>query len=793
MTVENQSAYWAHADSSSGHWEVLEDHLRAVAEGGQDGHLGAAEFAEAFGCGEWGKLLGLWHDLGKYAPQFQQYLKQTAELSEDDPRRRSLRGSVNHSFAGALHAVRHCQSAGRLLAYCIAGHHAGLPNTEPADGESEASGLEHRLCHPFPEAEDALSRAPLSLLDLDCPPAPPLQMDGGDPRRMAFQVAFLTRMLFSCLVDADFLATERFLQPDRAELRPSAPPSMAELSERVDSYIERLAADSHHSHVNDKRAFVVRACQAASQGQPGFFSLAVPTGGGKTLSSLSFALRHAKAHGLRRVIVAIPFTSIIEQNADAYRNALGDHSGGIVVEHHSNLDPLTEGEQGDRNRLAAENWDRPVVVTTNVQLLESLFAHRTSRCRKLHRIAASVIVLDEAQALPPNLLAPTLQALRELVNHYGCSVVTCTATQPALESRREFPIGIDSPKPIVPPDDRDEIFTDMKRVELERASNVTDAALTDRLAEETQVLCIVNTRRHAAELFISLAERLGEREGDGVDVGRHQSGACFHLSANMCPRHRAAVLRLIRRRLKAGLPCRVVSTQLVEAGVDVDFPVVYRAMAGLDSIAQAAGRCNREGCLERLGRVVVFDSPMDERSLPHFMRQPVQTAREVLEDHSDPLSPEAQYAYFALHYWKRGGDEGAGWDQPPGSKPGQPGVLKCFDQWGQHLQFRKAAERYQLIADNQRPVVVPYGRRGAALADQLRKMPEPPGRGFDRLLQRVIVTVHDHSADELLRNRVLWPPEHTHGRLTLSNESAYDPLLGLRTDVMGVDPEQLMI
>jgi CRISPR-associated endonuclease/helicase Cas3 len=523
-------------------------------------------------------------------------------------------------------------------------------------------------------------------------------------------------------------------------------------------------------------------------------SLTVPTGGGKTLSSLAFALHHAERHGLRRVTLGIPFTSIIEQNAAVYREALGDPSGHIVLEHHSNLDPATEGEETERRRLAAENWEAPVVVTTNVQLMESLFARRTSRCRKLHRIAHSVIVLDEAQALPPNLLAPTLMALRELVSNYGCSIVLCTATQPALERRPEFPIGIEKPRPILAESDRDTLFEQLKRVAVEQSGPLPDDVLAERIANEEQVLCIVNTRQHAADVFAILCERTGETETErrgGVEISRVDS--CLHLSANMCPRHRSAVLRLIRRRLAAGRPCRVISTQLVEAGVDVDFPVVYRAKAGLDAMAQAAGRCNREGRLNGRGRVVVFEPDGAERRLPPFIRQPVDAAREVLPDHEDPLHPDAQHNYFALHYWKQGKDDGSGWDRPPGARPGDPGVLDCFQNGGQHLQFRQAAERYRLIADDQWPVVIPYGQRGQGLLNRLRNMTAPPARDFYRHLQRFIVTVHERTAEQMHKNHVLWPPDETHGQLALSNHGGYDRRVGLQADAIGMAPEMLQV
>ncbi|MFW6039390.1 MAG: CRISPR-associated helicase/endonuclease Cas3, partial [bacterium] len=469
-----------------------------------------------------------------------------------------------------------------------------------------------------------------------------------------------------------------------------------------------------------------------------------------------------------------------------------------VLEHHSNLEPRRDEDESARQRLAAENWDAPVVVTTNVQLLESLFANRPSRCRKLHRVAGSVIVLDEAQALPPHLLAPTLAALRELVSNYGCSIVLCTATQPALERREEFPIGLEKPRPILPEPQRNAVFTALKRVQTEHAGTLDDEALVEQLADKSQALCIVNTRAHAATLFAALAERLGEthlvHRRDGTEVPWIES--CVHLSANMCPRHRSAALRLIRRRLVLGQPCRVISTQLVEAGVDVDFPIVYRAMAGLDAIAQAAGRCNREGRLDTPGRVVIFEPDPQQHRTPAFVRPAIDDAREVLVEHADdPLAPEAQRAYFRLHYWKRGRDDHTGWDQPPGAAPGDrdAGVLACFKDNGEYLQFRQAAARYRLIADEQYPVLIPYGRRGHALIQQLQHMSDPPGREFNRRLQRLIVTVHEHIANELLENRVLLPPEQTHGRFVLGNTAAYDRRLGLRLDKAGLDAVSLMI
>lgn len=797
QNFEANSDIYAHTKAGRpvSEWEPLDEHLRRVAEGfGDSVGLGAAHFARAFSAEAWGRAAGLWHDLGKYAPSFQRYLSQTAELADDDPHRAALRGTVDHSTAGALHAARTLGKLGRVLAYPILGHHAGLPNTQTEPGER--SSLEVRLKHPPPEATDAIAAAPDWMTDAASLELPSLKWDKSDSRRAAFQLAFFVRMVFSSLVDADYLATEAFMDPQRASGRAGAEPSLEALQSRLETHLRELAKQVSSKGLADQpvnrwRRRVLEACREAAGDEPGFFSLNVPTGGGKTFSSLAFALGHATAHEMRRVIVAIPFTSIIEQNAQEYRAALGDLADQLI-EHHSSLDPRRETE---RNRFAAENWDAPLVVTTNVQLLESLFAAKTSRCRKLHRLAHSVIVLDEAQALPPNLLKPTLWALQELVTNYGCTIVLCTATQPALEKPEDqpgvFDIGIEKPRPIIGEAERASLFEALMRVRVERAGTLNDVSLVDQLAGEEQVLCVVNTRGHARELFMALTEKLGETETE-LEEARDgpPAGSCLHLSANMCPSHRSDVLGVIRKRLERGEPCRVVSTQLVEAGVDLDFPVVYRAMAGLDAITQAAGRCNREGRLSEPGRVVVFEPDANERRLPGFVRAAINAADQVLAEHNDPLSPEAQHQYFRLFYWDE--KNRSGWDRPPGAGQKDARVLDCFQKGGDLLQFREAEKRYRLISDDQEAIVIPYGDRGRKLVETLKTSPNPPDRVLSRLLQRFTVSVPKRKAEEMLNNQLFEPPDQTYDRLVLANPDAYDRRLGLRDDVSGWEPEGLI-
>ena len=365
---------------------------------------------------------------------------------------------------------------------------------------------------------------------------------------------------------------------------------------------------------------------------PGLFSLTVPTGGGKTLSSLAFALRHAQRYSLRRVVYVVPFTTITEQTAEQFRHVmrpLGDSDP--VIEHHSNLDA---GSETTASRLATENWDAPLVVTTSVQFYDSLFAARPSRCRKLHSLAKAVIILDEAQTLPVDYLEPCLRVLRELTANYGSTVVLCTATQPAVEWRDDFRIGLAGVREIVP--DPPRLYASLKRVDVEHLGQRNDASLAEDLMAHEQVLCIVNTRRHAR----TLSEAIGDRD--------HQH---FHLSALMCPQHRTTVLTNIKAALKARRICRVISTQLIECGVDIDFPTVYRSLAGVDSIAQAAGRCNRHGA-QKTGRTFVFRSEHEESE--RYFADTANCASQVLPLHEDPLSLDAVEHYFRLYYWDLG-------------------------------------------------------------------------------------------------------------------------------------------
>lgn len=714
----------------------------------------AACHAQRFGANDWARLAGLWHDLGKYRPSFQRYLLQASGY-EPDAHIEGVAGRVTHSTAGALLACDSFGVDGRVLAYVIAGHHAGLDDWH--------GGLEVRLASQVArvELDEALKASPANaILNPVCFTPNLRSIPGG---KVGF--ALWLRMLFSCLVDADFLDTEAYMDPAKAAQR-GAWPSIEDLLGRFDQHMLGLASQAADTPVNRIRAEILAQCRAKAAESPGLFSLTVPTGGGKTLSSMAFALEHAKQHGKRRVIYVIPYTSIIEQTADIFRGIFGE----AVIEHHSNAETPPEQENA-KSRLACENWDAPIVVTTNVQFFESLFAARPSRCRKLHNIVDSVVILDEAQLLPPEFLQPILDVLNLLTQHYGVTVVLCTATQPALSTRAYFDSrqnlrGLDGVREIV--SDPDDLYLRLKRVKVRLPhdwhAKTQWSDLAERLKAHETVLAIVNTRRHARELHELMPEDT------------------LHLSALMCGAHRAEVIRDIKARLKDGIPTRVVSTQLVEAGVDLDFPVVYRALAGLDAIAQAAGRCNREGRLAA-GEVVVFVPP--EAAPPGLLRKGEDACRSVLQGYmGDPLDRKLFARYFEHLYSVCDLDTQ------------RIGELLTVDGCTLAVNFRTAAERFRLIQDeDSAPVIVFYrgpdgtDTRVDALIAGLRK--QGPERWLMRSLQRYIVTVPRHEALRLLAQGDV--QEIVPGLFVQVSDWLYHPVLGLMPEYPQPTPAQIIV
>lgn len=703
----------------------------------------AAKFAECFDSADWARLAGLWHDLGKYSLEFQKYLKEASGYDRENANIESRPSRVDHSTAGALHAMRQFGAHGRILAYLIAGHHAGLPDWSAADTQGKA--LSARL---GAEQNHLLDRIPAHSVPQEIlTQAKPTTK----PRGGSEGLHLWLRMLFSCLADADFLDTEAFMDEGKAAAR-GGYRSLPDLLNDFDLHMANIAAKAEPTLVNAIRADILRQCREKAALNQRLFSLTVPTGGGKTLSGMAFALRHAVQHGKQRIIYVIPYTSIIEQTAGIFRDIFGDN----VVEHHANLDPDKEDA---RSRLASENWDAPIIVTTNVQFFESLFAARTSRCRKLHNIVSSVVVLDEAQLLPPEFLQPIADAMNQLASHYGVTFVLSTATQPALGSFQPFGgkafRGLDNIHEII--DDPDGLYEKLKRVEVSIPTDLQTPrdwqSIADELLQHPSVLCIVSRRDDARELH-----RLMTAKEEGKDT--------LHLSALMCGEHRSRIIRYIKWRLKKNKPLRVVSTQLVEAGVDFDFPVVYRALAGLDSIAQAAGRCNREGKQDGLGRVVVFVPP--KPAPPGLLRQAAQISVSLLSGNtSDALERDLAKQFFE-HLYVRA---------PSLDKRGIHELL-TLDADKCQIQFRTAAEKFRLIDDSAyQTILVRYGNRNKKnkLLDRLKI--EGPHRELMRKLQRYSVNLPKRVFAQLEKQGdvcEIWP-----GIYAQVGNALYDDALGV--------------
>jgi len=711
---------WAHTPSGDQPPHELGEHLTATA-------ALVRRFAARLDLGDVGELLGLWHDVGKAHPGFQRYLR---DLTAGRPAT-----SVPHSIWGAVLGAGFRNAGGpwRELTLPIAGHHAGLKSPDLVWQDV----MQAREREPEVEARVREMAAKLPMpAEVQAPPA--------DPTDRELRI----RMLLSILVDADRLDTEAYDRPDQAEHRGFDVP-MDQLWVAFVKDQEELMAQADDTKVNAVRSEVYGACLAAAEEPPGVYRLTVPTGGGKTRSGLAFALRHAIEHGLERVVVAIPYTSIIDQTVDAYRRILGDD---VVLEHHSRVrrgarsgdDAEAQDAARRRLRLATQNWDAPVIVTTTVQLFESLLCHHPSAVRKIHRLADSVVILDEVQTLPPGLLHPTADVLRSLVQDYGVTLVLSTATQPALtgtpyvQAFDELEI-----REIVP--SYAEHFEALRRVRYHRVEGSPGwQELAERLDREEQALVVLNTRRDALALLTALPS----------------TENTFHLSALLCAAHRRDQLERIRRRLEEDRPVRVVSTQVVEAGVDIDFPVVFRALGPLDRIVQAAGRCNREGRRE-VGHVYLFD-PAEGGSPRGAYRTGLGHARALLRggDLERLHDPGIFAAYFERVFRDQDLDE------------------NDIQDLRRRLRFRKVSSRYRLIDQDTVPVVVDYRNRGHDLATSFW---ERPSREGFVILQPYVVNLYPHQVDE--HRRTGWiTPLGDESDLHLW-EGEYHDLYGIRESV----------
>lgn len=696
--------YYAHI-RDDGTVQTVMEHLIGTAER-------CAAFASAFQEEKRGELLGYTHDIGKCSEEFQ---------------RRLLGGpKVDHATAGALECAKIRED---LMACCVVGHHGGLPDF----GNPRQD---------YPGAPTCIGRMKKGLSG----GIPAYYWDERIPapdKPRAFQDRFTqslwVRMLYSCLVDADYLDTEAFMS-EKHQLRNGYDP-LPVLLDRLNTYVQPWFPGK--TELNRNRCNILRQCMDAASQPRGVYSLTVPTGGGKTVASLAFALKHAVENSMDRVIYVIPYTSIIEQNAAVFRRILGENN---VVEHHSGIVFDEEGETNRSNlslRLAAENWDAPVIVTTAVQFFESLYANRSSQCRKLHNMANSVIIFDEAQMIPTCHLKPCVGAIANLAAHFRSTAVLCTATQPALSDLfGQFCPGLKIHE-LCP--EVSQAFRNFRRVTYRDGGKMSDEELAEALIQQEQVLCIVNTRKAAQQIY-----NLLPREGS------------FHLSTLMYPAHRKEALNTIRQRLADGLTCRVVSTSLIEAGVDVDFPAVYRELAGLDSIAQAAGRCNREGKRPADSSVVTYFQ--SENSVPVLQRVNVQAAQEALQQGGDPGDPETMQRYFtALRSLI--GDQ---MDKTNAVKALREGISGCL------LPFETVAKNFRLIDQETCTVYIPIGEG----ADVCRSLVDGTAKREDyRRAGQFDVSIYEQHYRALKDAGDILPL--TEASAVLTNLSLYDPEMGL--------------
>lgn len=672
----------AHLDPVGHREQSILEHLTGTA-------AMSASFSRAFSAENLGYLCGILHDIGKYSEKFQLRIK-------------GSNVSVDHSTAGAQVAFFELKNV--PAAFCIAGHHSGLPDLgnrkfDTADSPTFFGKMARKVGSDIEEYGEYRSEVRYA----DAPTPPWLPVD-------AQSQFFFVRMLYSCLVDADFLDTEAFMR--NGTILRGNKSTMEDLCKLLDTYTAGWW--DAKTPLNHKRCAILKTLLEAGEQDKGLFSLTVPTGGGKTVSSMGFALRHAVKNRLRRVIYIIPYTSIIEQTQQVFETIFGEEN---VVAHYSGVEYNTDenGIIADKRYLSAENWDAPIIITTAVQFFESLYANRSSRCRKLHNIANSVLIFDEAQMLPVPCLEPCVSAIAQLVKNYDCTAVLCTATQPALNPLFQKHLG-DIPIVELCPDAA-EMHDFFRRVRYEKLGVLSNEALAQRLNSEPQVLCVVNSRKQAQSIYKQL-----------------DSNASFHLSTTLYPAHRRRVLDEIRSRLTQNLPCRVVSTSLIEAGVDVDFPTVYRSLSGLDSMIQAGGRCNRESKRAvSQSTVYIFE---EEKGPPEMLLQNISAAQRAMRNHEDLSSPQAVEEYFRFLYYTLKDEKELDKKQ----------ILQEIESGA--LPFASVAERFRMIDNAGSTIYIPLGE-GKALAQQLRE--QGPNRSLMRKLGQYAVNAYPQHYNQLLQ------------------------------------------
>lgn len=709
-------------------------HSDKAVQSNKEHSKGVATLAERFtmeiGMPGWGSFLGQLHDKGKEKHDFQTYIR----LMNDLPTEYRAYKDKTHAYVGALLAKLFFPAGCDFVGFALAGHHAGMPD--------------------WCVLEELMKRdIPQEVVQDDIPNNPVLPVFFRKMPR--FGVNHLIRMLYSCLVDADYLDTESFMDRDKFYHRGNSA-KLKILLDKLEVYLEKLAEDSPNTSINIVRKKVQNECRLKSDSPIGVYSLTVPTGGGKTLSSVLWAMLHAVRNGQKRIILSIPYTSIITQTAAILKDIFGDEN---VLEHHSNIkDDGNNDETSLSKKLAAENWDFPIIVTTNVQLIESIYSSHPSSCRKLHNIANSVILFDEVQTLPGCRLRPIIDALKIYNQFFGVSLLFTTASQPTLkgtiEGHREALLGFDTIEEIIPSSWN--LHEKLKRVQLTFIEEpMSHEEIASKIMHQHRVLCIVNTRKQAGDIFSEL---------DRTDT----SSCHFHLSRMMCSEHLNETLSRIKRVLVNDIntPIRVVSTQLVEAGVDMDFPVVFRQEAGLDSILQAAGRCNREGKLKGLGKVEVFK--MKGCSLPLGTMRFANQARLNMPQQEDWFSPKSIELFFNNYYRqipsfdKRENIGGAEWSMEE--------MLYNVKE----MMFDTADKAFNLIDNKGYPVVVNYGC-SPELVEQLKY--GEPSKALFRNLSRFTVNLYERDFNEFLSLGMI---EEIKGFYYLSDAKQYDNEVGLK-------------
>jgi len=799
--------FYAHTrrDSDQDGWQKLEVHLKEV-------EAISSRLARKIGLPYAGRMIGLAHDLGKYSEAFQQYLQHNATNAAMEMEPKLSKGSVDHSTAGAQNISRGLVRSGlaaEALALCVASHHSCLIDCIEPSGEDgltrrlkKDDNLSHRS-EAWRVSDPAIRSALQTLLDgpeVAAEIATAMQRihdADADEIIQPFKQGLLLRILFSCLIDADRTSTADFDKPRSALLRQHGEyVAWSQLIERLE---RKLDSFSSERKIDQQRRKIAEHCLTAAERPRDIFTLTVPTGGGKTLASLRFALHHAKHWGLDRVIYVSPYISIADQNAQVVREVLepaGCDFASIVLEHHSNLTPDKESWRGS---VLAENWDAPVVFTTAVQVLDALFGGGTRCVRRLHALANAVIVFDEVQTLPVRMIHLFNNAVNFLVEQCGASVVLCTATQPLLAQvdKRKGAMRLKYDAELMP--DAAQLFHDLERVEAFdkttkfggwSAVEVGKLAIDEMLAHGS-CLVIVNTKRDVREIYLACKELL-KRLDEPMD-----EGCLVHLSTRMCPAHRLETLNRMKAALKAHKRVLCVSTQLIEAGVDIDFATVVRDLAGLDSIAQAAGRCNRNG-ERKIGRVHIVKMAGVLPLQLNEIRCAQQNARRVLDNWRDanenkpfPLSdPEQMKQFFKHHFFERR-------DQMDYPIKGQRddtllqmlGENSMAVDDAQHIglkrsgfmqSFASAAEKFRVIDSPTQGVIIPFHDAGKILLGELSAAYDLAVE-FQLLkkAQQFSVNVFPWDLEALTRNRAICEVQKGSGIIRL--------LDGYYSDEFGLD------